>query len=486
MVALKRPLELWMIFSMTTLLIVWALSHTIAARNIALFSGVAAALVWLYIEKPLIHWRATLPAIFLLCVPLWVIFHYQFISTLREQQWDEIDSTWLRTTFSIILGFCTGLIIHKRPNYFLFFMIGIIILPCITTVLYFFQVDQQNKWILDGFLGVFKGKFSGVYFVTCQILVGFACLSVSFFTSHPLKRIIFGMGLLGSLLIISGIIDGIAFRALNLILIASFSALIFMIVVLITLIYQIVKKRMKWLPIISCVVISTTLTATLYNYYLYDKQHEQKLVNLISDIKVSTQLEKNQTWIRDSQSIPWPVDATGKAINGSTYERVSWFIRGIQFIGQNPWGNGITHMAFGYYMRDTYSGSKALMTHSGWVDFTLGIGLPGLLFIWTAILFSVLSCMSYLNQVFSKSAKNDSINEGKNTYSRKTKNSLKSVNQELIAYSGIWLLLGLAIFWIVGEVSEREYIEHYFFLISFFASVSSCVNLLMNKVNKVI
>ena len=140
-------------------------------------------------------------------------------------------------------------------------------------------------------------------------------------------------------------------------------------------------------------------------------------------------------------------------------------------------------MAFGYYMRDTYSGSKALMTHSAWVDFTLGVGLPGLLFIWTAILFSVLSCMSYLNQVFSKSIKNDSINEGKNTYFLKTKNSLISVKQELIAYSGIWLLLGLAIFWIVGEVSEREYIEHYFFLISFFASSSYNAPVLMNKMD---
>lgn len=239
---------------------------------------------------------------------------------------------------------------------------------------------------------------------------------------------------------------------------------------------------MSWLPMVLSALVLSILLKALYGFYLYDKNHEQKLVNLIGDIKVATQLEKNQTWVRDGRSIPEPVDEKGRQINGSTYERTSWFIRGAQFIAQNPWGNGITHMAFGYYMRDTYPGSKALMTHSAWIDYTLGVGLPGLFLTWMAIVLCVMRCMIYLNHLLSKSKQNHYYHEGRNTDFPKKNHQSVLVNQKLIPYSGIWLILGLAFFWIVGEVSEREYIEHYFFLISFFASCASCVPVLINKI----
>ena len=314
---LTQILEVWVLLAVVILLIVWALPHTIAARNISLFTGVAAGLVWIYVEKPVIHWRACLPTIFLLCVPLWILFHYQFISTLKVEQWDEIDSTWLRTSFSLILGFCAGLIIRKHPYYFLIFIVGIIALPSITTGLYFFQVDLQNKWILNSFVGMFKGKFSGVYFVLCQILVGFGCLSVSFFSSNCSKLQMLGMFMLGCLLILSGIIDGFAFRALNLFLVTFLCVLILTFLVLIVSIYQFVKKRTRLLPIMFSCVILSILLAAFYGFYLYDKQYEKKLTNLIGDIQVATQLEKNQTWVRDGRSIPEPVDENGRLINGS-------------------------------------------------------------------------------------------------------------------------------------------------------------------------
>lgn len=481
MTVLKRSLEVWVVLAMTTLLIVWALPGTIAARNIALFSGLSAALAWLYIDKPAITWRAALPAIFLLCVPFWIIFHYHFLSILKEQQWDEIDSTWFRTTFSITLGFCAGLIIRKRSNYFLFFIIGIIALPFLTTGFYFFQVDLQNKWILDSFVGVFKGKFSGAYFIICQILLGFACLSATFFFLNRSISYMFRMGVLGSILILSGIIDGIALRSLNIILIAGLATLVFTILLFIRTTYHFINKRIKSLPMMLSSVILSIMLAALYSFYLFDKHHEQKLANLIGDIKVAMDLETNQTWINDGRSITFPIDATGRQINGSTYERTTWFIRGVQFIAQNPLGNGITHMAFGYYMRDTYPGSKALMTHSAWVDYTLGVGLPGLFLTWVSVVLCVLICIAYLNHIFSTCENYDFNDVSKNIQFQKKDNRLTFINQQLIAYSGIWLISGLALFWIIGEVSEREYIEHYFFLISFFSSSSSCAHLFMNK-----
>ena len=121
------------------------------------------------------------------------------------------------------------------------------------------------------------------------------------------------------------------------------------------------------------------------------------------------------------------------------------------------------------------------MTHSAWIDYTLGVGLPGLFLTWMAIVMCVVSCMIYLNHVFSRSERNYPNIKIKNAFFQNKSDELVLFNQKLIPSSGIWLMLGLAFFWILGEVSEREYIEHYFFLISFF---SSCVPLLVNKIDE--
>jgi O-antigen ligase len=152
--------------------------------------------------------------------------------------------------------------------------------------------------------------------------------------------------------------------------------------------------------------------------------------------------------------VPDPVDSKGRTINGSTYERVSWFIKGVQLIQENPLGNGISHLAFGHYMRSENPKSMAVMTHSAWIDFTLGLGLPGLLLVWAAILGLILRSIN-LNRGSSPNHLDVSCHS--------------SMAKELVSSIAIWLVLGMFFFWIVGEVSEREYIEHYFFLIALFA-----------------
>ncbi len=467
-----RFLEWWVILAVFTLLIIWALPHTIAARNISLFGGALAGLLWMVLVRLKVSFRNLLPVLCLLAVPLWIVLHWQFFSSLKEAQWDEIDSTWLRVTLAIVLGFCSGQMITKYPRFFLFFVAGMCILPTLTAILYFFEVDNQKKWVIDNFLGFYKGKFSGVYFIACQVLIGFGCLGQAFLQESQSLLMKILIGLLGGFLIVIGIIDGIALRALNLILIVGLSFLIFSTLFFLKSLHQFVKGNVRFLSVMVAIGIMIAITIGLFVFYVYDKQHEGKLTNLVGDIRISAQLEKNQTWIRDGQPIPEPVDANGRQINGSTYERTSWFIRGGQFIIQNPLGNGITTQSFGYYMRDAYPNSKALMTHSAWIDFTLGVGVPGLLLTWIAIglcLFNgqraIRKKMNFMLNEPIKVLKEKNNPEFSNLLVKQS-----SVSQTLIAQISLWLVLGLFCYWVVGEVSEREYIEHYFFLIALFST----------------
>lgn len=470
-----RYLEWWVILAVFTLLIVWALPHTIALRNIALFSGAFAGLWWIVLVRPKVSISNLLPALFLLAVPLWILLHWKLFSNLKEVQWDEIDSTWLRVSIAILLGFCAGHIVVKNPRLFLFFVIGICILPTLTASFYFFEVDKQDAWVVNNFWGIFKGKFSGVYFITCQVLLGFGCLGHAFLKQSQSLPIKISIGILGGFLIACGIIDGIALRALNLVLMIGLCFTIFFTLYFLKALYQLVKRQLS--PILATVAIAimTVIIIGLHSFYVYDKLHEKKLANLLGDIQISTQLEKNQTWIRDGRPIPEPVDASGRAINGSTYERISWFIRGIQFIAQNPLGNGITTQSFGYYMRDAYPNSKALMTHSAWIDFTLGVGVPGLLFTCIAIWLCLLNGLMVTRKKLVEMSKDMNADNSTLNLNARRSGSLLSqslANQKLIAQIGVWSIAGLFFYWMIGEVSEREYIEHYFFLISFFGSAS--------------
>jgi hypothetical protein len=78
------------------------------------------------------------------------------------------------------------------------------------------------------------------------------------------------------------------------------------------------------------------------------------------------------------------------------------------------------------------------------VDFTLGVGIPGLILCWGAIALTLLMGFSQIS-----------------------KRSSLGLPQILWPYITIWGLGGITLLWIVLEVSEKEYIEHLFFMISF-------------------
>jgi O-antigen ligase len=128
--------------------------------------------------------------------------------------------------------------------------------------------------------------------------------------------------------------------------------------------------------------------------------------------------------------------------NASTYERISWFIKGGNILWLNPLGGGDLAFSFGRYMKQEFPNSMTTKTHSGWLDFALGAGLPGLFLVWTAI------CLGIRNQL----------------------NSIYKNSNDIFSYVSVWSLVGLWFFWWFGEVSYREFFEFGFFMIALFSS----------------
>jgi len=196
--------------------------------------------------------------------------------------------------------------------------------------------------------------------------------------------------------------------------------------------------------ILFSTLLMGSIIALLMIFIQYDTKYEGKLANLKNDFVISLNIEKNKTWSRsnDVVGIPDPIDINGRTINLSTYERTSWLIKGSQLIIEHPLGTGFSWSAFKYYMTKQYPGSTVEKTHSAWLDFALGVGLPGLFLTWSAI-FLIL---------------------------KKAFKQLKAPHTFSNTWIVIFVVIGMSLLWVVGEVSEREFIEHFFFVLALSAS----------------
>jgi hypothetical protein len=183
----------------------------------------------------------------------------------------------------------------------------------------------------------------------------------------------------------------------------------------------------------------------------YDQGNQNKLGNLISDIKVASQIDINLAWMKDPKNgeiSNIPINQDGKPINESTYERVSWFIKGAQLLRENPLGSGFSHLAFRYYMLKENPNLMLYKTHSGWIDYALGVGIPGLIMTWLAM--GLVGWRSLI------SVRSGSLNSGD------------------VGLSIPWMMGGIWLLWWVSEVSEREFIEYLFFAIALFGGILAC------------
>jgi len=64
--------------------------------------------------------------------------------------------------------------------------------------------------------------------------------------------------------------------------------------------------------------------------------------------------------------------------DGSYYLRYAWGKAGLEGIAAHPLGYGYGSEGYGKYIFDTYAITGAVSSHSGWIDFTLDNGIPGL------------------------------------------------------------------------------------------------------------
>jgi hypothetical protein len=443
----RLVLEWLTLFCGVVLLLVWPIEGTIAARNIALALGGLTSLLWIIFFRPQLKLLAYLPQLCLLAVPLWLWVHYFLLPTDTAAQLYDLKGTWLRVILGVVMATGLGLMIsgHMRYQFWLWAaMIGLVV---VALGMYLNGVLTNGQFLIPGFRAMFKYKSAVVYFLMWPCMLAYALLHLKLI--EILENQSFSwLSMFSSFLLLGSCwAMFIAAQALNGVLIAAFmGAVLIAIFLKYSFINRKASDRRKWVLLLMFISLFAIALTTFWNY---DKKHEKKLVNLIGDVRIASQIDKHNAWQRDPAVIqPWtPNNELGRPIHGSTYERVAWFSKGIQLLAAHPEGAGFSHSAFRYFMHQENTRFNVNNTHSGWLDFALGVGIPGLMLTWIAIALVMRRAL---------------INTTRN-YSNQMRD---------VALITLWMLAGIWFLWWPTEVSEREFIEYFYFMIALLAAVN--------------
>jgi hypothetical protein len=421
---------------------IWPIENSIAARNIVLAFGAAFSLILLLLSYKTLTAACLTPLYFLLGLVGWVLLLYFVKPTAPTVQWQEITSTWLRVVLALLLGTGLGLTISASSTLRKFVLFGFLPFLIIQSLVYIHQCYELGGLAAPFTPGIFITKAGGTYFLMWPFLLLCAYMDYLFSsTISNIQQVNIKLKLGFCLLIFA--MCFLAFYSLN-----SLNGILIAIICSFLLLGKITVKVLfhKKHRIFGAIIFIIFTIVGAFTIHVYSKYDGNKLKHLFQDIKISVQIDRYTNW-RGNTHVQAPEISDGHPVNQSTYFRVASFINGTRLILEHPFGTGFTYLPYKYYMARAYPGSKVTHTHSGWIDFTLGVGIPGLLLCWLAMASTIRSAIK------------------KHWLERENSTPLN-----LWSYIVIWGLGGISMLWVLAEVSEKEYIEHLMFMIAFFAA----------------
>ncbi len=380
--------ELLIVICSATLVAIWPLPGTIALRHTILVIGSLACLCFLiHHKRDLLNFCAW-PFWVLLGFYGWLLFHLGFLSHQPELQLAELLSIWMRCLLATVIGVGLGLIIYKTstpsqqeialptPK-----LMMIVLLIGFSGTCLFALIGSLSQIILtdkplyiNHLLPPYKAK---VPFVITNVLLTPLCfiLLLKALRNQISKWWIpVCLILITCCLLISFFIN--TKNGMTILLISLF-------IFTINLIFIIFKSaswhKIFWIPLIGMIV------AAYFGIYAHISTNTA-YPPLLLDAKIGIDID-NQNYWKNRLAYPIPINPLGNPVDSSTYERAAWFTAGTRLLSENSLGFGLIHHSFGWLALkkwpDFYKpiGNLRGATHSGWLDFALGLGIPGLLLV---------------------------------------------------------------------------------------------------------
>jgi len=300
----------------------------------------------------------------------------------------EFKSHWLYPVIYFFSGATLVFSLSRRPNY------GNRLLSFIFIFLTIHIVIGVTKFLLDSFSsGVILFRVGG--FIGAELTSYIANIIQAFILGELLYRFIKGkkyMIFSSRLIILIFFLVTLTtfFTAVrNSIVIFSLLLLLSVILILFLNKFSSTKKKNSPLILLSIILIVSMAASSIF----YDK----RWISLVETINIAIDTKNNKAWL-DKDKYPLPKLANGEEVSRSNYERIAWAYQGLKYIyshpavgigfGRNIFGHAIEH-EYTYLLGETAKKTRGMHSHSGIIDFTIGVGIIGA-FGWFIFIFLLL------------------------------------------------------------------------------------------------
>ena len=453
---LLRPPNIpeWMVWvqciCFSALYAIWALPETILIRNICLITGALLSLWTIYQYRYSFFHRRAIPVWLIVALFAWATFHLFFLSYDFAAQFEEYTSIWKRSAIGAIFGIGLGISVVQ------YFRVGHTKSFCMWGLLYagllMPSLIYDIKFLLSSYAQLWGLKIPEYWLLYSHSMPFFVPKTAYLCFCLPVLAIAFGQ-------LLKNIERYRLLDPFNVIYLLTIPTVFFIFYtenIKNGVIYSIILLAIFCLGLI---IINLrmyflrkllTIFILIFSASLFLSQHlnrNDSWITLLADAKVAMDTQVNQQWKYNGER-GYPINEFGKKVIPTNYDRVAWGKVGLGLIAQNPLGYGLIERSFGRLAKIEWSDSKLHQSHSGWVDLTLGLGLPGL--------FLILACSLILLSTMSKIAYHSIM--------------LNDPYPFVVA----WVLLSLLLMWCTTEISQKVYFDHLIFCLSFGGGI--CLN----------
>jgi len=425
----------------SVLFAIWILPETILVRHICLAIGGLLSLYAIFQNRSALFTREALPIYLILALFAWVIFHLLFLSRDPDLQWLEFTTIWKRSVIGFVFAIGMGISIASqsiyrtqqvKPTWWIFYL-GLA-LPTLIYWLKFFATSLNNQGSIayPDFLLLYYA--SSKYYIHKSSYV-FFCLPLLAVSLGRIFQMIKSQAIHRGKFVIY--LTGVCAALLNFIVEKDRNGEIYSLLLLL-IFFALLAKDYVFASSFKSKIIGLVVFLIPVVIGFHQLKSNEYWSNLLSDAHIAIQIDRYDHW-KDTPTKGLPINDQGKMLTGSNYERFAWMHVALRLVSENPLGYGLVERSFGYLSQKSWPDSTLTQSHSGWLDFTLGLGIPATFLLLAA---------------------------GVLTWAH-----AKQQNLPWRAF-GLWGVAVLLLLPCTTEVSQRVYIDGLIFMIAFSAAMN--------------
>lgn len=430
------------VFLFAILYAVWILPETILIRNLCLVVGATLGLYEIIQFRSLFAQKVAIPIWLLMGLFLWATFHLIFLSSNFTLQLHEFTSIWKRAAlgaiFALGLGFALARIeTPKLRGCWTLLYLGLIA-PTLIYILKYILTQCGQSWDLQipeylrvrgGPTTFYIAKTSYVCFClpTLAVALGQLLLSIRNHVWFSWSNAVYVLSIPAIFFVfyVENIKNGVVYGTLLLVI---FAALLLL-----------ANFKQHWRKKVLFMALTSALVLVFLGKHI---QQNESWKTFRADARIALNTDSYDHW-KFMGDKGYPNNETGKIVSISNYDRMAWGKVGLSLAPDNLLGYGLIEESFGRLTKQKWPESTLRQSHSGWLDFTLGMGIPGLILVWAAMLGSFILL-------------------GKRSYGAITPwiNACR------------WILLASFMMWFTTEISQRVFFDALIFWIAFSAGLA--------------